>query len=103
MYLKKKKKTHFDFFQKSSQVQNVTKKSCKLGFHKQSYSLKFKKVGRYESERNGLIVTLGSLQQWMDGHMDRQMNSNIIPCSNRYNKNIPHLDFWLHSSDIYII
>ena len=35
------------FFQKTSGVQNVREKSFKLGFRKQSHSLKFQKVGRY--------------------------------------------------------
>ena len=43
-----RKKSHSEFFPpKSSHMQNVAKKSCELGFHKQFHSLKFQKVGRY--------------------------------------------------------
>ena len=47
-----KKSLFLIFFQKSSRVQNFELKNCKLGFSKQSHSLKFQEVGRCVRGKN---------------------------------------------------
>ena len=41
-----------------SRAQNVVKKSCKLGFCKQSHSLKLQKVGRYVGVTKSFVKNL---------------------------------------------
>ena len=66
LYFYKKSLILYVFLKKSSHADNVVKKFFKMGFLRQSHSLKFQRVGRYD--RVGRIMEVGTFYFLLASH-----------------------------------